>query len=100
MEELPPRPTVSRGSPIVGKEWAKHLSEDGRVDNVESLKQQIFRGGVDPPLRIEVWKFLLGYYDYASTTKERQEQRSTRVDDYFRMKLQWKSLSPDQVNAP
>ena len=77
-------------------EWVKHWGEDGRVSNVESLKQQIFRGGVDPPLRIEVWKFLLGYYDYASTTKERQDKRGTRVDDYFRMKLQWKSLSPDQ----
>ena len=96
IEELPPRPTVSRGNPIVAKEWAKHMNADGRVLNVESLKQQIFRGGVDPPLRIEVWKFLLGYCDYASTYKERQEQRTTRVDDYFRMKLQWKSLSPDQ----
>ena len=96
MEELPPRPIVARGSPIVGKEWAKYLSEDGCVVNVESLKQQIFRGGVDPPLRIEVWKYLLGYYDYASTSKARQEERAARVDDYFRMKLQWKSLSADQ----
>ena len=96
IEELPPRPSVARGNPILAKEWEKHLSEDGRVINVESLKQQIFRGGVDPPSRIEVWKFLLGYYDYASTYDGRKDQRATRVDDYFRMKLQWKSLSPDQ----
>lgn len=96
VEELPPRPSVLRGTPITSKEWSKHMNSEGRVTNVESLKQQIFRGGVEPSLRIEVWKFLLGYYDYKSTYKERQEERKTRVDDYFRMKLQWKSLSIDQ----
>ena len=55
------------------------MDNEGRVVNAESLKQQIFRGGVDPPIRIEVWKFLLGYYDYNSTYKERQEQVLTAV---------------------
>ena len=62
------------GTPILASDWSKHMDAEGRVINAESLKQQIFRGGVDPSIRIEVWKFLLGFYAYESTYKERQEQ--------------------------
>jgi hypothetical protein len=75
--------------------------------------------GVDSSLRTEVWKFLLDYYSWDSSHVGRAEQRKKKVyvflpeefsascfnnyvwnslfsDDYFRMKLQWKSITPDQ----
>jgi len=94
--ELPPRPQCKRFGPLLPSQWAGHLDDTGKVKNVTKLEEEIFRGGVDASIRIEVWKFLLGYYRWDSTYKSRTEQRKKKVDDYFRMKLQWRSVSEDQ----
>uniref|UniRef100_A0A8C5SFJ8 TBC1 domain family member 15 n=1 Tax=Laticauda laticaudata TaxID=8630 RepID=A0A8C5SFJ8_LATLA len=47
-------------------------------------------------LRKEVWKFLLGYYSWNSTRDERTSMQKRKTDEYFRMKLQWKSVSEEQ----
>lgn len=80
--------------------------------------------GITPTLRKEVWKFLLGFYPWNSTTKEREEILRVKTlvfllllfankhvllafpvpvtllcvcrDEYFRMKVQWKSVSEEQ----
>uniref|UniRef100_A0A8C2HGB6 TBC1 domain family member 15 n=1 Tax=Cyprinus carpio TaxID=7962 RepID=A0A8C2HGB6_CYPCA len=44
----------------------------------------------------EVWKFLLGFYPWNSTTKEREDILRGKTDEYFRMKVQWKSVSEEQ----
>ncbi|XP_074662893.1 TBC1 domain family member 15-like [Tubulanus polymorphus] len=93
---LPPRQDVTREDPLSPQEWSKHMKPDGQITDIEKLKQKIFRGGVDPSIRIEVWKFLLDYYSWESTYKSRIEERKKKVDDYFRMKLQWKSISSEQ----
>ncbi|KAA8585470.1 hypothetical protein FQN60_004164, partial [Etheostoma spectabile] len=69
--ELGPRPDVTRGQPL--DKWQEFLDPEGRVKNPERIKELIFRGGVTPHLRKEVWK-----------------------DEYFRMKVQWKSVSEEQ----
>ncbi|ELU08056.1 hypothetical protein CAPTEDRAFT_181938 [Capitella teleta] len=94
--ELPPRPTVTRDAPLSAQCWARFMDSEGCIKDIDGVKQIIFRGGVDPSLRTEVWKFLLGYYSWDSTHVRRAEQRKQKVDDYFRMKLQWKSITPDQ----
>ncbi|KAK7494859.1 hypothetical protein BaRGS_00013986 [Batillaria attramentaria] len=94
--KLPPRPQVHRGDPLNAQQWTSHFDADGCIQNVEEIKEIIFRGGVDPSLRSEVWKYLLGYYSWDSNLKNRQEERKRKVDDYFRMKLQWKTISPEQ----
>jgi hypothetical protein len=43
-----------------------------------------------------LWKFLLNYYDWNATAKARGDKRKTRVEDYYRMKLQWKTISDEQ----
>ncbi|CAG0901162.1 unnamed protein product, partial [Darwinula stevensoni] len=93
---LPPRPSVSRGPPLTSPEWKEFLDLEGRVTRVAELKQRIFRGGMEPGLRKEAWKFLLGMYPYDSTEEEREELRKKKVDDYYRMKLQWRSISAEQ----
>jgi hypothetical protein len=52
--------------------------------------------GVVPNLRYEVWKFLLGYFPWDSTHVDRQKLRKQKVEEYFQMKLQWRSVTPGQ----
>uniref|UniRef100_A0A8C6KAH8 TBC1 domain family member 17 n=1 Tax=Nothobranchius furzeri TaxID=105023 RepID=A0A8C6KAH8_NOTFU len=89
--ELGPRPDVTRGKPL--DKWAECLDSEGRVKNPEKIKELVFRGGVIPSLRKDVWKFLLGFYPWNSTTKEREDILRAKTDEYFRMKVQWKSVS-------
>jgi hypothetical protein len=68
------------------------------VVDQEELIEKIFKGGLEHTIRSEVWKFLLGYYDFKSSAKERESVRKTKCDEYFRMKLQWRSISEEQEN--
>ncbi|XP_075530465.1 TBC1 domain family member 15-like isoform X2 [Dermacentor variabilis] len=93
---LPKRTEVKRGSPLCHEEWAMAHGPDGRILNEGTLRERIFRGGISTDLRREVWPFLLGYYSFDSTYKEREALRKKLKDYYYRMKLQWKSISDDQ----
>lgn len=94
--ELGERPHVQRQKTVTDKEWEKHLDAEGRVKDVDELKKKIFRGGLGAGIRKEVWKFLLGFYPWNSTTDERKALLKRKTDEYFRMKLQWKSVTEDQ----
>ncbi|KAJ7313908.1 hypothetical protein JRQ81_005706 [Phrynocephalus forsythii] len=47
-------------------------------------------------LRKEAWKYLLSYYSWDNTAEENKAQVRRKTDEYFRMKLQWKSVSEEQ----
>ncbi|XP_017798163.1 PREDICTED: TBC1 domain family member 15 [Habropoda laboriosa] len=93
---LPPRPPCPRGTPLSQEQWNKYKDPEGRVSNPEEVKNIIFRGGIVPSLRFEVWKFLLNYYPWNSTHVERFELKKKKIDEYFMMKLQWRSMTPAQ----
>lgn len=92
--DLGPMPLVQRG-PCVNKSDFQ-FDKDGKVLNVNKLRHLIFRGGIDHSLRAELWKFMLNYYDWNSTVKSRNDKRKIRIEDYFRMKLQWKTINDEQ----
>ncbi|XP_067087930.1 TBC1 domain family member 17 [Osmerus mordax] len=92
--ELGPRPEVRRGLPL--DKWEELLDSDGRVQDPQRIKDLVFRGGILPSLRKEVWKFLLGFYPWNSTALEREDILRKKTDEYFRMKVQWKSVSEEQ----
>uniref|UniRef100_A0A8C2D6C1 TBC1 domain family member 15 n=1 Tax=Cyprinus carpio TaxID=7962 RepID=A0A8C2D6C1_CYPCA len=92
--KLGPRPEVKRGKPL--DNWDQFLDPEGRVTDPQKVKKLVFRGGIDPSQRKEVWKFLLGFYPWNSTTKEREDILRVKTDEYFRMKVQWKSVSEEQ----
>ncbi|XP_059916030.1 TBC1 domain family member 15 isoform X2 [Gadus macrocephalus] len=94
--DLGVRPDVQRGEPLGPEQWGGHQDPEGRVVNVPHLKQVIFKGGLCHMLRKEVWKFLLGYFPWDSTLEERKAVTRDKTDEYFRMKLQWKSVSEEQ----
>ncbi|KAL4641469.1 TBC1 domain family member 15 isoform X2 [Arapaima gigas] len=94
--DLGPRPEVRRREPVSAEGWAVHMDADGRVQNVPHLKELIFKGGLCHAVRKEAWKFLLGYFPWDSTREERKSLQKWKTDEYFRMKLQWKSVSEEQ----
>ncbi|XP_046448423.1 TBC1 domain family member 15-like [Daphnia pulex] len=91
--DLIPRPRVNRGQPLTEIEWQTYFDEEGRIEKSQEIRIKIFRGGIEPSIRSEVWKFLLGYYPWHTSQVERKELRDKKVEEYFRMKLQWRSLS-------
>ncbi|XP_067420114.1 TBC1 domain family member 15 isoform X2 [Emydura macquarii macquarii] len=94
--DLGKRPEVIRREPVSAEEWTKNMDLEGRILNADSIKQMIFKGGLCHALRKEVWKFLLGYFPWHSTREERTNLQKRKTDEYFRMKLQWKSVSDEQ----
>uniref|UniRef100_A0A8C1IE91 TBC1 domain family member 15 n=1 Tax=Cyprinus carpio TaxID=7962 RepID=A0A8C1IE91_CYPCA len=94
--DLGPRPEVQRRGPVAMEEWAKYQDSEGRITNVPHLKDVIFKGGLCHAVRREAWKFLLGYFPWNSTHEERKLLQKRKTDEYFRMKLQWKSVSEEQ----
>ncbi|XP_078112395.1 TBC1 domain family member 15 isoform X2 [Sander vitreus] len=94
--DLGPRPEVSRRPPLSAEDWTKHQDPEGRMISISKLKQLIFKGGLCHAVRKEAWKFLLGYFPWDSTLEERKVLQRDKTDEYFRMKLQWKSVSEEQ----
>ncbi|KAL0968610.1 hypothetical protein UPYG_G00269140 [Umbra pygmaea] len=94
--DLGARPEVTRREPLSAEDWAKHQDREGRMNNVHQLKKIIFKGGLCHAVRKEAWKFLLGYHPWDSTFEERKSLQNRKTDEYFRMKLQWKSVSDEQ----
>ncbi|XP_066225190.1 TBC1 domain family member 15 isoform X2 [Saccopteryx leptura] len=94
--DLGERPVIQRREPVSLEEWTKNIDSEGRIVNVENMKQMIFRGGLSHSLRKQAWKFLLGYFPWDSTKEERTQLQKQKTDEYFRMKLQWKSVSEEQ----
>lgn len=93
---LPLRVIRKRDNPLTLKQWQEFKTADGQVSDPERIKEIIFRGGIEPTLRQEVWKYLLNYDLWEHTTVERDERRKNLEDEYYRMKLQWSSLSKNQ----
>nr|CAB3266828.1 TBC1 domain family member 15 [Phallusia mammillata] len=96
--QLGPRCDPLRGQPLDVETWNNHKDEEGRIIDPDGIKEIIFRGGIEPVLRKEVWKYLLGYFEWNMTQAEIKSYKKDKEDDYYRMKLQWKSISADQEN--
>uniref|UniRef100_A0A8C0INK6 TBC1 domain family member 15 n=1 Tax=Chelonoidis abingdonii TaxID=106734 RepID=A0A8C0INK6_CHEAB len=94
--DLGKRPDVIRREPVSAEEWTKNMDSEGRILDADFIKRMIFKGGLCHALRKEVWKFLLGYFPWHSTREERTNLQKRKTDEYFRMKLQWKSVSDEQ----
>jgi hypothetical protein len=86
-----------RKPPLGHDEWGTFLDGDGRVVDPKALKMRVFDGGVEPKLRPELWKFLLGHYKFDSTSAERQFLVSSKREEYKVLQAQWKTVSEDQA---
>lgn len=94
--DLGARPQVTRAEPLSVEDWTRHQDPEGRMTRVPQLKKVIFKGGLSHAVRRDAWKFLLGYFPWNSSQDERKTLLRLKTDEYFRMKLQWKSISDEQ----
>ncbi|XP_055641100.1 TBC1 domain family member 15 [Toxorhynchites rutilus septentrionalis] len=94
--KLVPRPPVHRGPPLDAAKWAEFRSPSGSILNTDSVKEIIFKGGINNDIRAEVWKYLLELDFWDHTTAQRDERRGSKTQEYFQMKLQWLTITPTQ----
>ncbi|XP_031770753.1 TBC1 domain family member 15 isoform X3 [Galleria mellonella] len=93
---LPPRPSIPRSTPLSQEKWEGLQDTLGRVTEMDGVKQLIFRGGVAHSIRKQVWKYLLDYYPWHMTHAELKALQKKRTDEYYCMKLQWRSMTEGQ----
>ncbi|KAF7726914.1 GTPase activating protein [Apophysomyces ossiformis] len=85
-----PAPTHTRRAPITPEEWIDLFNDEGRLEVTQDyVHKLIFRGGLDPDVRIEAWKFLLGIYPWDSTFDEREAIRRSKAEEYYEIKSKW-----------
>jgi hypothetical protein len=79
--------------PVTLKEWKSFFDpRTGRLSvTVDEVKERVFHGGLDPEdgVRKEVWLFLLGVYEWYSTSDERKAQAASLRDAYIKLKGAW-----------
>ncbi|KAJ0175819.1 hypothetical protein K1T71_008978 [Dendrolimus kikuchii] len=93
---LPPRPCIPRGTPLSTEKWDALKDTQGRITEVDGVKQLIFRGGVAHSIRQSVWKYLLDYHPWTMTHAEIRAHQKRKTEEYFSMKLQWRSMTDGQ----
>ncbi|ORZ41525.1 rab-GTPase-TBC domain-containing protein [Catenaria anguillulae PL171] len=90
----PPLPASPVGSS--SSQESQAASADDGVDVtavIDEIKERIFLGGVDPDIRPQVWKFLLGYLPWGSTQLEQDKIVAAKTEHYERFKSQWTAFS-------
>lgn len=75
------------------KEWKSFFDQrTGRLSvTADEVKERIFHGGLnaDDGVRKEAWLFLLGVYDWHSSTEERKHELARLRDEYVKLKGAW-----------
>eukprot|EP00004_Rigifila_ramosa_P027753 TRINITY_DN914_c0_g1_i1.p1 TRINITY_DN914_c0_g1~~TRINITY_DN914_c0_g1_i1.p1 ORF type:complete len:672 (+),score=164.54 TRINITY_DN914_c0_g1_i1:272-2017(+) len=94
----PPLDQTRTAMPLGRDVWQSLFDAQGRISAEKEafVRERIFRGGVEPGLRGEVWLYLLGVWGFSSTAAERAAQLPSLQRDYEMLALQWKSVLPGQ----
>ncbi|KAK9673960.1 hypothetical protein RND81_12G201600 [Saponaria officinalis] len=84
---------IKAGKTLSVRKWQAAFSSEGEVDFTKTLSR-IYRGGIHPSIRGEVWEFLLGCYDPKSTFDERSQIRQRRRLQYAQRKEECRQMFP------
>ncbi|XP_052206678.1 rab GTPase-activating protein 22-like [Diospyros lotus] len=82
---------IKAGKTLSVRKWQAAFSPEGQLDIGRTLGR-IYRGGIHPDIRAEVWEFLLGCYDPGSTCDERDQIRQRRRSMYSVLKEECKQM--------
>lgn len=87
-----------RQAPLSVDEWISLFDEYGCLSQRkwDAVRLRMFRGGFDPAIRPEAWKYLLGYYPLGSNIEERGEIDKEKKAQYYMYKRQWSTVTPEQ----
>jgi TBC1 domain family member 15 len=84
---------AEKRKPVTMKEWNSFFDQrTGRLSvTVDEVKERIFHGGLDAEdgVRKEAWLFLLGVFDWESTTDQRKKEMAHLRDEYVKLKGAW-----------
>lgn len=69
----------------------------GRIVDEKGLKQRIFKAGVEPSIRKEVWQYLLGMSPPAKTAAQRKALLQDQREEYQKIKAQWTTIADKQA---
>ncbi|KAK9814540.1 hypothetical protein WJX72_007608 [[Myrmecia] bisecta] len=86
-----------RPPPLSLEEWGTFLNGEGRLVDEKGFRQRVFYSGVEPGLRREAWKFLLGFYPMDSTAKQRAALLDAKRREYEQLKAQWTTITDAQA---
>uniref|UniRef100_A0A8B9F4R0 TBC1 domain family member 15 n=1 Tax=Amazona collaria TaxID=241587 RepID=A0A8B9F4R0_9PSIT len=89
-------PSTQRRPPSEMADFLNDAIPGLKINQQEEPGFEVITRGLCHTLRKEAWKFLLGYFPWNSTKEERANLQKRKTDEYFRMKLQWKSVSEEQ----
>ncbi|CAL9017505.1 unnamed protein product [Prunus brigantina] len=84
---------IKAGKTLSVRKWQAAFSPEGHLDLGKTLSR-IYRGGIHPLIRGEVWEFLLGCFDPKSTFDEREQIRQRRRVEYARWKEDCRQMFP------
>lgn len=84
---------IKAGKTLSVRKWQAAFSPEGYLDLGKTLSR-IYRGGIHPLIRGEVWEFLLGCFDPKSTFDEREQIRQRRRVEYARWKEDCRQMFP------
>ncbi|KAJ6887056.1 TBC1 domain family member 17-like [Populus alba x Populus x berolinensis] len=84
---------IKAGKTLSSRKWQAAFTPEGYLDISKTLGR-IYRGGIHPSIRGEVWEFLLGCYDPKSTFDERDQIRQRRRVQYVRWKEECRQIFP------
>lgn len=87
---------VERTKEMSAEEFISFFDEKGRIKDEENFRKKIFQGGVDPSIRVEVWKYLLNYYPLNATAEEKEKILMNQRQRYTRWKNCWKFIEDDK----
>jgi len=84
---------TDKRKPVSLKEWNGFFdTHTGKLQvTPDEIKERIFHGGLSTTdgVRKEAWLFLLGVYDWDSTTNERKAVINSKRDKFVRLKGAW-----------
>ncbi|KAI1795823.1 RabGAP/TBC [Ganoderma leucocontextum] len=87
-----PQPKSSRipKQPVNEKLWKSWFNADGSTKvREEEMRREVFRRGVDPNIRKEIWPFLLGVHEWDSDATRREKEWEARRERYRELKDEW-----------
>ena len=89
---------------VTMQEWNSFFdSETGLLQiTPDEVKERVFHGGLDPSdgVRKEAWLFLLGVYDWDSSSEERKALINSKRDEFIRLKGAWWERMVDGYGTP
>ncbi|XP_073247372.1 TBC1 domain family member 16-like [Porites lutea] len=78
-------PEEGRFDPMSTQKWRTFFNDSGQIEDVANFRKATFFGGLSPEVRGEAWKFLLQYFPFSSTTRQRDVLRKTKEEEYMKI---------------